>query len=617
MTAPGPGPAALVVDAFEAQAGRTPDAPAVVSDGAEFSYGELNAHANRLARLLISRGIGPEDVVAVALERSPGLLVAVYAVLKAGAAYLPVDPRYPADRVRTLLTDARPACVLTDASPGAPAGMPVPAGSGAGAAEVLRPDSPAVRGALARLSAQDVTDAERRGPLRPGNAAYVLYTSGSTGRPKGVVVGHRALGGYLRWARESYPGLRGAAVLHSSVSFDLTVTTLFGPLLCGGTLYLGDLDGLDPRLWRAGRTAPTFLKVTPSHLPLLAETPRDALLDGELVVGGEQLRGASLARFRHRLPRVAVVNEYGPTEATVGCVVHRVAPGEDPGTGAVPIGAPRGDTRARVLDGRLRPVAAGTSGELYLAGEQLARGYLGQPGLTAERFVADPYGPPGARMYRTGDLVRRRSDGLLEFLGRTDGQLKIRSYRIEPGEVESCLADGPGVGQVCVVAADGPAGARLVAYAAPDADTTVLDVHRLHEHVADRLPRYMCPADIVVLDRLPLTVNGKVDRAALPPPPGPGTGPAAPGTAPEAAGPATEPERVLTGICRELLQLDTVSVTDNFFAVGGDSLLAIQLAARARRAGYALTPTDVYRSETIRALAAVAEGPTTPVRANH
>ncbi|MCC3650547.1 non-ribosomal peptide synthetase [Streptomyces sp. S07_1.15] len=614
MTAPEPRPTALVIDRFEAQAGRTPDNLAVVSDHAEYDYGELNARANRLARLLVSRGIGPEDIVAVARERSAGLLVALYAVLKAGAAYLPVDPRYPAGRIRTLLDDAQPACVLTDESLGDVL-HPYAATSGV---ELLCPDSPATRAALAQLPAGNLTDADRKGPLRPENAAYVIYTSGSTGRPKGVVVAHHALSGYLRWAHKAYPGLGGGAILHSSVSFDLTVTTLFGPLTAGGTLYLGDLGHLDPGLWRAGRPAPTFLKVTPSHLPLLESLPQGALETGELVVGGEQLWGESLRRFRLRHPQVSVVNEYGPTESTVGCVVHRVAPGEGPVTGAVPIGMPCGDTRAHVLDERLRPVAAGAPGELYIAGGQLARGYLGRPGLTAERFVADPYGPAGERMYRTGDLVRQTSGGPLEFLGRTDDQLKIRSHRIEPGEVESCLVGGPGVGQACVVAADGPGGPRLVAYVAPDPDTATLDVHHLRAYVEDRLPRYMCPTDIVVLDQLPLTVNGKVDRGALPPPvsvAGPGAG--ASGASSEAAAPATEPERVLAGICRELLELDAVSVTDNFFTVGGDSLLAIRLVARARRAGYRLTPTDVYRSESIRALAALAEGPTASVRADH
>ncbi|MFF2330061.1 MULTISPECIES: amino acid adenylation domain-containing protein [unclassified Streptomyces] len=614
MTAPVSRPTALVIDRFEAQTARTPDSLAVVSGSAEYDYAELNTRANRLARLLISRGVGPEDIVAVALERTAGLLVALYAVMKAGAACLPVDPQYPADRIVTILDDAQPVCVITDES----LGERLDAYAAASGAELLRPESPVTRATLAELPAGNLTDSDRRSPLRPGNAAYVIYTSGSTGRPKGVVVGHHALSGYLRWAREVYPGLGGGAILHSSVSFDLTVTTLFGPLTAGGTLYLGDLSDLDPGLWRAERPAPTFLKVTPSHLPLLEALPQDALTTGELVVGGEQLWGESLARFRLRHPQVSIVNEYGPTEATVGCVVHRVVPGEKPGTGAVPIGVPCGDTRTHVLDDRLRPVATGTPGELYIAGEQLARGYLGRPDLTAERFVADPYGPAGARMYRTGDLVRQTSDGLLEFLGRTDDQLKIRSYRIEPGEVESCLVGGPGVGQACVIAADGPGGVRLVAYVAPDPDTAMPDVHRLREHVEDRLPRYMCPADIVVLDRLPLTVNGKVDREALPPP-GSVSGPAAgaPEAPPEVAVPATEPERVLAGICRELLELDAVSVTDNFFTVGGDSILAIRLAARARRAGYALTPTDVHRSENIRALAAMAEEPTTPVRANH
>ncbi|MFJ9619623.1 amino acid adenylation domain-containing protein [Streptomyces noursei] len=587
-----PLPDATVMDLFENQAARTPDAPAVVSADAALTYAALNERANRLARHLVSLGIGPEDVVAVGMPRSADLLVALYAVLKAGAAYLPVDPDYPAERIAALLADARPACVLA-AGPADPASPLASAG-----APCLVLDDPATRAALAGAPGTDLCDDDRRAPLRPGNAAYVIYTSGSTGRPKGVVVPHRGFVNYLRWCEGSYPGIRGGAVLHSSVSFDLTVTTLFGPLIAGGTVYVSDLEDLDPTLWgAAGRPVPTFLKATPSHVGLLESLPAEVLAHGDLVVGGEQLLGEALDAWRDGHRGATVVNEYGPTEATVGCVVHRLTPEDPVPSGPVLIGGPSWNMRAHVLDALLRPVPVGVPGELYVAGAQLARGYLGRPGLTAERFVADPFGEPGERMYRTGDLVRWTAGGGLEYQGRTDDQVKIRAHRIELGEVEAALAAAPGVGQVCVVAAEGPGGLRLVGYAAPRPDGPAPDAAALKEFAARGLPEYMVPSALVVLPELPLTINGKVDRAALP---APEAAAAAPAPAEE---PTTDTQRLLAAVFAELLGLDHVGLDDGFFDLGGDSILSIQLVARIRRAGLALTSKDVFRSNTVRALA--------------
>ncbi|WP_052032535.1 non-ribosomal peptide synthetase [Streptomyces viridochromogenes] len=585
--------AATAAERFERQAARTPSAPAVVWDGGQLTYAELNERANRLARHLVSLGVGPEDVVAVSLPRSADLLTALYAVHKAGAAHLPIDPAYPAERVATLLADARPVCLLTHAN------LPGPAGTAEVPAVPL--DAPDTLGRLAALSGTDLGDEDRRAPLRGQNAAYVIYTSGSTGRPKGVVVSQRNLAHYVEWCAGNYPGLAGGAVLHSSISFDLTVTTLFAPLAVGGTVYVGALDETDPAPW-AGRPAPTFVKATPSHLPLLESLPDEVLAAGDLVVGGEQLLGETLAAWRSRHPEARVVNEYGPTEATVGCVVHTMSPADPDAPGAVPIGTPSWNMRAHVLDRYLRPVPAGVPGELYLSGEQLARGYLRRPALTADRFVADPFGEPGARMYRTGDLVRRRADGTLEYLGRTDDQVKIRAHRIELGEVEAALAGCPGVGQVCVVAADGPSGPRLVGYAAPRPDSPGWDADALRAHAARVLPEYMVPSAFVVLEALPLTVNGKVDRAALPDPEAART--------PQMswARPSTDTERVIADVFAELLGLEQVSVDDNFFELGGDSILSIQLIARCRRAGVTLTSKDVFRGGSVRALAALVDG---------
>ncbi|MER7849869.1 amino acid adenylation domain-containing protein [Kitasatospora sp. NPDC096077] len=574
---------------FESQVLRTPDALAVAADDDELSYAELNARANRLARHLRTLGAGPETVVAVALPRSAALLTALYAVHKAGASYLPVDPQYPAERIATLLRDARPVCLITATDDAVPA-EPAP-----GTAH-LALDAPEVREALATHAADNLTDTERGGPLLPQHPAYVIYTSGSTGTPKGVVVPHTGLVNYLYWCDHAYPGIRGGALLHSSVSFDLTVTTLFAPLAFGGTLYIADLDELDPKRWQGRRPAPTFVKATPSHLPLLEALSEGVLPEGDLVVGGEQLIGTTLAHWRAKHPGAAVVNEYGPTEATVGCVVHRLAPGEADQDGAVAIGTPLWNMRAYVLDALLRPVPTGVAGELYVAGAQLARGYLGRPGLSAERFVADPNGAPGARMYRTGDLVRRDRDGVLEYLGRTDDQVKIRAHRIELGEVEAALTAAPGVGQVSVVAVDGPGGLRLAAYAAPRPGESEPAVEALREFAAAVLPDYMVPALFTVLPELPLTVNGKVDRRALP-------DPSATAPEPAAEGPRDETERLIAGVFANLLGVERVGVTDSFFDLGGDSILSIQLVARLRRAGLTVSSKDVFRGGSVRALA--------------
>ncbi|MEV4973752.1 amino acid adenylation domain-containing protein [Streptomyces scopuliridis] len=631
------------VGLFQRQAARTPDAPAVVSDSGTLSYAGLNERANRLAHELAAQGVGPEDVVAVCMPRSADLMVTLYAVLKAGAAYLPVDPDYPAERVAALLADARPVQVITQRA----ADLPVRPDAGT---RHLVLDLPATREALVSRSAADLTEADRRSPLRPGNAAYVIYTSGSTGRPKGVVVPHRGLTNYLRWCEGSYPGIRGGAILHSSVSFDLTVTTLFAPLAVGGTVYVSALEDIDPGLWGDGGPAPTFIKATPSHLPLLESLPDDVLARGDLVVGGEQLLGEALAPWRARHPDASVVNEYGPTEATVGCVVHTLAPDDTDPAGAVLIGRPSWNMRGYVLDGLLRPVPVGVPGELYLAGEQLARGYLGRPGLTAERFVADPFGAPGGRMYRTGDLVRRTVDGALEYQGRTDDQVKIRAHRVELGEVEAVLAAAPGVGQACVVAADAPGGLRLVGYVtaragspegpgtdpygpasdpngpgtdpyspasdpnglapepngpASDPNGPALDAATVREYATRSLPDYMVPAAVVVLGTLPLTINGKVDRRALPAPDASLFAATA-----ERVAPRNALEEALAGIWTRVLHLDDIGVLDNFFELGGNSILSIQVISRVRKTfGIELSARALFDRPTIAEFAErVAEG---------
>ncbi|MYV62233.1 amino acid adenylation domain-containing protein [Streptomyces sp. SID4931] len=438
---------------FEAQAARTPRAPAVVGSGRVLTYAELDEASNRLARLLAARGVGSGALVAVALPRTPQLVVALLAVLKTGAAYLPVDPGNPADRIAFMLTDSAPAVVLTDA-----ATAPLLSASAAPVVELDRSD---VTSALAEMPGDALTDAERLRPVSMRDAAYVIYTSGSTGRPKGVVIEHRSITDYLAFTTREYPSASGVALVHSPVSFDLTVTGLYTPLLVGGCVNLASLTEALPEeaAGLAGNPA-TFLKATPSHLPLLNALPAGYSPTGDLLLGGEALIGAVLREWRERHPDVTVRNVYGPTEATVNCAEFRIAPGAPVPDGPVPIGRPQPNAQLYVLDEGLQPVPEGVTGELYLAGEGLARGYLHQPSLTAERFVASPFGPAGSRMYRSGDLAKWNRDGELVYLGRSDGQVKLRGFRIELGEIEAALTAVPGVAMATVTVREDQPGDR-------------------------------------------------------------------------------------------------------------------------------------------------------------
>jgi amino acid adenylation domain-containing protein len=521
---------------IEAQVARTPQAIALICGGVSLTYAELNACANRLARTLIARGAGPESLVALVLPRSVELAVAMLAVLKSGAAYLPIDPDHPAERIAYLLDDAQPAAVL--------------------ARDVE------LTGGADRAGDSDVTDAERIAPLRPGHPAYVLYTSGSTGRPKGVVVEHRLVHAYLTWAAVSYPSLSGTALLHSPVSFDLSVTGLLGPLTVGGTVRLAAID--EPAARVGGR--PTFLKATPSHLSLL---DGDLSPTGDLVLGGEALTGEALADWRSANPCATVWNEYGPTEATVGCVAARIAPGQRLPAGPVTIGRPVGGTEVYLLDAALQPVPPGAVGQLYLAGDQVARGYLRRPGLTAGSFRPCPFGPPGRRMYATGDLARWRADGTIDYLGRIDDQVKVRGVRVELGEIASTLRGQPGVREAAVVVRTDDRGEPdLVAYVVGDADPA-----RLAADLARTLPAQLVPAAFVPLPALPLTRNGKLDRDALP-------SPAV--LRPAYLAPSTDAQVLVAEVFAEILKVEKVGAGDHFFDLGGNSLRGMRAMARIR-----------------------------------
>ncbi|MEU3345286.1 amino acid adenylation domain-containing protein [Streptomyces sp. NPDC006700] len=554
-----------VVDAFQRHAALTPDAVAVIDADGEVSYRELDQRANRLARHLAATGVGPESWVAVALPRGASLLTALLAVLKTGGAYVPLDPEYPADRIGYILDDARPCALLTDSTV---TGLPeVP-----GVRRVVL-DEPAVTDALARLPGTAPTGADLTAPVRPAHPAYAIYTSGSTGRPKGVVVSRANIANLVADMRARFRvDAADRLVAVTTVAFDIAALELFVPLSAGATVVIASRDQvLDPPA--LGRlitgTGATLMQATPTLWQALVSERPMALAGLRVLVGGEPVPAGLAARLRALAAEVT--NVYGPTETTVWSTSAVL--GDRPGL--PPIGRPIANTLAYVLDSALSPTPVGVAGDLYLAGDGVARGYAGRAALTAERFTADPFGAPGSRMYRTGDVARWSDDGRLEFVGRVDDQVKIRGFRVEPGEIEAVLAEHGDVSRATVVArADESGENRLVAYLVPVSGRKVPVVDALRAHAATRLPDYMLPAVFVPLDALPLTPNGKVDRKALP--------------APDFAalvtrqGPRTPQEEILCGLFAEMLNLTSVGVHDNFFELGGHSLHATRVVSRIR-----------------------------------
>ncbi|MFC9843874.1 amino acid adenylation domain-containing protein, partial [Streptomyces sp. NPDC060223] len=586
-----PLPDSTLPELFEAQVARTPDAQAVVSEGETLTYAQLDARANRLAHELIARGAGPESRIGVALERSAELVVALLGIVKSGAAYVPIDPGSPPERVALVLEDAAPEMVVCTAD----------TESVASGAECLVLDDPAVRSSLAARPLVPPTDADLVAPLCPANPAYVIYTSGSTGRPKGVMIAHASIANRLLWMQDAYP-LTGAdrVMQKTSVGFDVSVPEFFGTLIAGACLVVARPGGHRDPGYLAGlieREGVTTAHFVPSMLRAFVLEVREGGRCGSLrrvVASGEALPPDLVADF-HRSLSLPLVNLYGPTEAAVE-VTHWSCLPESP-SDTVPIGRPVWNTRGHVLDEYLRPVPPGVSGELYLAGAQLARGYAGRGELTAERFVACPFGAPGERMYRTGDRARWSHEGLLLHEGRNDDQVKIRGFRIEPGEIQAVLALHPAVRDVAVVTrTDRTGGPRLVAYVVPG-DGGV-DETALRTYAAARLPDYMVPT-VVPLDTLPVTVNGKLDRAALP--------------APEHAAPAalrrptTAAEELLCGLFADVLGLDAVGADDSLTELGGDSIMAMLVVTRARQAGLRLTVGQVLEHGTPAMLAQLAE----------
>ncbi|MFE9428493.1 non-ribosomal peptide synthase/polyketide synthase [Kitasatospora sp. NPDC006697] len=582
--APRPPQGGSLPEAFEAQAARTPGAVAVIDGPEQLTYRQLNARANRLARVLIAHGAGPERFVALALPRGAELLVALLAVLKSGAGYLPIDLGYPAERIAFLLDDVRPHVVLgstaqrdrwAEVAPGTPR------------LEIEELDT-------AAAADTDLTDV----PRHPAHPAYVIHTSGSTGTPKGVVVAHSAVLGLTAWAAEEFRDRGfGHVLAATSLSFDVSVFELLAPLLAGGTVEpVRDLLALAERAepWQAG-----LLSAVPSALGRLLAEGTARIAADTVVLAGEALPARTVRQVREAIPGCRVLNIYGPTEATVYATAHACDPADG---GDPPIGRPVAGTRAYVLDERLRPVPAGAPGELYLAGTGLARGYLGRPGLTAQRFLADPHGAPGARMYRTGDLARWTPDGRLVYLGRTDDQVKVRGFRIELGELEAALAQHPAVRAAAARVVEQDGHRRLAAYAVRRPGGEPLDPAALRAFLARGLPEHLVPAVVVELDHLPLGATGKLDRRALPEPDW-----QAAATAAEHREPATATERTLAAIWAEVLGVPQVGSGDNYFALGGDSILGIQIVSAARRAGLALTPRHLFAHQTVAELATAAD----------
>ncbi|WP_107656873.1 non-ribosomal peptide synthetase [Nocardia suismassiliense] len=575
-----------IVGLFEARVHAAPDAPAVVSGDTELSYRELDSRTDQLARVLVSQGMRPDSIVAVALPRSVELIVALLGVLKAGGGYLPLDTAYPPERLAFVLTDAAPFAVVTDSA----------------TAELLPPT-------VTPHLYLDRLDPAVSGPVParvgPQNLAYMTYTSGSTGVPKGVAITHGNVLNLVTQVRAVRAGDR--ALTHHSLAFDASAYEIWPALVGGAALVVAEEPRSDlaeiTRLVEARSVTkmiatPPLLSALVDYVESMPDNPLRTLK--RVIVGGAELATSVVRKLHARNAEVEVINSYGPTETTV--LVTECPAGSEVGS-VIPIGRPLGNVRVYVLDSWLSPVPVGVTGELYVAGAHLARGYHGRAGMTAARFVADPFDQAGGRLYRTGDVVRWNNSGQLEFAGRADEQVKIRGFRVEPGEVETVLADHPSVSRAVVVAHDVGGGKQLVGYVVPDqsaAGAAGLDGGAVRDFAAARLPEFMVPVVVMVIDAVPLTQNGKLDRAALPDPEFTAST--------QYRAPRSTEEQVLATVFAEVLGLERVGVDDSFFELGGDSIRSIQVVSRAREAGVEVSPREVFEHQTAAALAAIAGG---------
>ncbi len=578
---------------FETKAEQVPDSIAVMFGQQQLTYAQLNIRANQLAHHLKALGVGPDVLVGLAADRSIEMVIGLIGILKAGGAYVPFDSTYPVERLAFMLEDTRTSVLLTQ--------------------QHLRDRLPEndIRVICLDSDWEIISNSPQENlPSRvmPDNLAYVIYTSGSTGKPKGVMIPHQGLMNYLTWCSKSYPVSEGrGSVMHSPIGFDLTITSLFPPLLAGkAVVLLSESEGADEiaELLSPDRDF-SLLKITPAHLDVLRQCINDNPIAGSvraLVIGGEALYSESLMLWRAKAPTTRLINEYGPTETVVGCCTYEVQPDTE-SSGLIPIGRPIANTRIYLLDPDLNLVASGATGEIFIAGEGLARGYLNRPDLTASSFISDPLGQEhGARLYKTGDLAHHLSDGSLVFLGRNDRQVKVRGYRIELGEIEDALSQHPAV-QHCavVVREDVPGDKRLTAYVVAAAEPAI-SAEDLRAYLTG-LPEYMVPGIFVRLDALPLTPNGKLDHRALPVP-----SQLRPEVLKPFVAPKTEVEQTLAAIWSQVLKIENIGVDDHFFELGGHSLTATQVIARMRKAFQIELPLrTIFDSPTVAKLSTIVE----------
>ncbi|KAA3617202.1 MAG: amino acid adenylation domain-containing protein [Calditrichaeota bacterium] len=573
---------------FEKQAAQTPNATAVVAGSMQLKYSELNEVANRLAHKLIEKGIGADDLIGLYFNRSPEMIIAILAVIKSGAAYVPIDPSYPKERINYMIDDSGMKLLLTDNKSNVilnpvPKGKESPQSLNNGILHSVNFTQNAITTMLVdepeNLS-ENVSNPDVK--IDPDSLVYMIYTSGSTGKPKGTLITHGGLTHYLNWAYEAYPLNEGrGSLVHSTIAFDATVTAVFTPILTGKSITLADTDDDLEALAKALLDYQDFniVKITPAHLDLLSHqipAEKASKLTSTFVIGGENLVDNQISFWQKNAPETSLFNEYGPTETVVGCVVYN-AKGWD-GKGSVPIGRSITNSPVYILDEHFQPVPKGTPGELYIAGKGVARGYKNRSDLTAERFLPDPFAvEAGARMYRTGDLVRYLNDDQMIFLGRIDSQVKIRGYRIELGEIESILINLDNLEDAVVdVREDIPGEKRIVAYMVAK-DENEIDTKEIREKLKTQLPDYMVPTAFLSLDRIPLTTNGKVDKRALPKPEYSREELQQEFIAPSSAG-----EEKLAAIWQSILHVDKIGIHDNFFDLGGHSLLATQVMSRVR-----------------------------------
>ncbi|MFI5343201.1 MAG: amino acid adenylation domain-containing protein [Chlamydiales bacterium] len=575
---------------FEEQVEKTPDNIAIMYEEQQLTYRELNARANQLAHYLRTQGVEPETLVAIACERSLEMIIGIMGILKAGGAYVPMDPTYPKDRLEYMLEDTKTPILLIQSW--------------------LKKQLPQTNAITIELDHLDelVKESPVTNPgqlAKPDHLAYVIYTSGSTGQPKGVMTENRGLINYILWCKNRYPRAESrGSILHSSIVFDMTVTTLFYPLTSGDYIRLISQKYDPESLLEAFKNGDvfSFIKLTPLHLKLIENHSNTALNKGFarfFIIGGEELKGDQISFWQKHKKQILLFNEYGPTETTVASAIYQIAE-NDYSLPSISIGKPIWNTSLYILDHSLQPIPIGVIGELYIGGEGLARGYLNRPELTKERFIENPFATDedkrrerNLRLYRTGDLCRYLEDGNIEYVGRIDHQVKIRGFRIELGEIEACLRSHPSVQETVVLAReDEPSNQRLVAYYVTKPDTHI-EVSTLHDYLKTQLPHYMIPSFFISLETMPLTPNGKLDRKALPAPEG---GEIHRGY----VAPRTPTEQTLVEIWQTVLHIDRISIHDNFFELGGHSLLAVQVTSKIEQLLSAMFPLyDFFMHPTI------------------